>query len=392
MSAQANIALYNFDGRIAIRGCNDAARIDHIPPAVYRISLTPSGIDLIKDRASFEVPARIFGRAEQYANMIVQDFVNRPETTTGAIMDGLKGNGKSMTCELIANKAIKRDIPVILVDEAFGHEILLSVARLCAPCVLMFDEFGKVYSESRKETNEREGLLPLFSDSSLKQVLFLITSNTKEELNQYILDRPGRFKYRIEFGGMTMSEVVTVLDDFNLKPEIRKYIEIYCAIKKMSYDMIKTMAKYAEGCHTREDLIDMFTVLNVPNGWAWQVAPVGIYLNKRWYEGDCVWTQTNGKGHVALFDAEGNPGHVIEFDLDKDRRVDQGVLINDNGSSNLVPTNVFPSHPSGVHVRIKLNVRYGDEDGKGGTPTPLRFGAEGEKVSKKAEAKAEVTE
>ena len=275
----SNVALYNFDGRIAIRGCNDKARVDHIPPAVYRIQLTMEGLDLVPDRKKFDTPEKIFGRAEQYATTIVDDFIKRKDQATGAILNGLKGNGKTLTAELIGNKLLARDMPVIIVDEALPAGLLLQIARLCAPCMLQFDEFGKVYSEDRKETNEREGLLPLFSDSSLKQVLFVVTSNTREELNSYILDRPTRFKYFIEFVRMSPAEVSVVLDDFNLSGFIRHYMEVYCVINAMSYDMIMTMARHAEQCSNREDLIDMFHMLNVPNGWSWQVGPDSIYMD-----------------------------------------------------------------------------------------------------------------
>lgn len=305
----STIALYNFDGRIAIRGCNDKARVDHIPPAVYRIQLSMEGIDLVPDRKKFDTPAKIFGRAEEYATRIVDDFVSRKDQATGAILNGLKGNGKTLTAELIGNKLLSRDMPVIIVDEPMPANLLLQIARLCAPCMLQFDEFGKVYSDDRKETNEREGLLPLFSDSSLKQVLFVVTSNTREELNTFILDRPTRFKYFIDFVRMSPAEVSVVLDDFKLTSVIRHYMEVYCVINAMSYDMIMTMAKHAENCHTRDDLIDMFHMLNVPNGWSWQVGPDSIYMDTV----QTTYTVTLSKALDTESSVVLSDGHVVKF-------------------------------------------------------------------------------
>jgi hypothetical protein len=325
-------ALFNIDGNIAIRSVNDAARIDHIPAAVYKIAITEAGLNLIKDRAKYDLPEKVFGKSEMYRDLVVKDFTERKTQSTGVILEGLKGSGKTLLAEMLANKVLERDIPVFIVDSPLSGELLTAIARLCAPCMFLFDEFGKVYTAT-EDKNRREGLLTFFSDSSLGNVLNVVTANTVSEIDTNMIDRPGRFKYRLAYGGLTDADIHTILDDYELPSDIRAYLEIYCAINTLSYDMVITMARYAMNCPTKRDLYDMFHVLNVPSPWTWAMVPLSVHINNELFVGDQVWEQNGSQGTIKLFAPDGEHVRDIHFDIEKDRRVDQGKVGTASGES-----------------------------------------------------------
>src|SRR5690606_37744270 len=114
-------------GYIGIDHLNTGNVMDHIPGQVYRFRFIETQhsaeIKLIKDRKQFDLPEKIYGDNPKHMEMIVAAHNRRPGST-GALFVGEKGAGKSLLAEMIANRFIKQDWPVLFVDSKIPVDVL----------------------------------------------------------------------------------------------------------------------------------------------------------------------------------------------------------------------------------------------------------------------------
>lgn len=147
-------------------------------------------LNIIKDK--FDVPEIIFGNYDRRAKKVINTYDSR-DTSTGILLTGNKGSGKSMLAELISNNAIDKGIPVVMVsEEYFGDNFISFIADL-GECVLFFDEFSKVYSE------HQASLLTLLDGTMSSKRLIMFTDNDVYKINEFMLNRPGRIFYHFKY-------------------------------------------------------------------------------------------------------------------------------------------------------------------------------------------------
>lgn len=319
------LAFFNQDSHVAVRTIPESGRVEKIPAHVYRIAMSKEGLDLPKDRAKFTMPGKIFGKHRVYRNAIMESF-DEKDGTTGVLLNGLKGAGKSMLAEDICNQAIKRGMPVLMIDKPIPVEALRGILKIIGPCCLYFDEFGKIYTDK----NDRAQMLTLFSDTSLKQVLFVLTSNETDELNEYMINRPGRFEFYINYGDIPADTVKEVLKHFNITGDMYDMLLGYCYQHTLSFDILMYLMKAASRSTTVADFNERIAILNVPD-------PVYRHLN-------AAQVSFKGKPFVGECIVR-NIDHGFEFDLmDKetmemvssgivDLQVNEKILIDQTGAT-----------------------------------------------------------
>ena len=239
-----------------------------LPPAVYELRAveTPSGIDLRLQKRDplFDVPQSTrFGR--HLARLeIISNRYSTGNPSMGVLMVGLKGAGKSLFAEDLGNVLITRDaVPVIMVTEPLPASMIREVIKSVGPCMVYFDEYGKTYSKIEL----REKLLPLFSDSDMRGVLFVITGNHFGEFNDAVMDRPGRFRYRMQFDGLSPEMVMEVAKARGLSDQLAVALVRYCRTHQIGYDTLVTVADIIKGCQTEDEIKARLEIINVPK-WA----------------------------------------------------------------------------------------------------------------------------
>lgn len=255
------IKLFNEESNIVIRSVPDSNVIDHVPPAVYRLRENPmSGeIILVKDRAKFDLPGKCYGKHNVYKQAILDAWLKNKEASTGVLLRGIKGAGKSLLAEDLSNQAIARDMPVIMVDKEVTRTALTVATKMAGPCVMYFDEFGKTF-----DSGPRRDLLTYFSDSSFKQVLFIVTSNSKKELDKYMLDRPGRFLFRIDYKKLDPIVISEMIDDHGLTPEMTTMLNAYVKQREVTFDMLRWLVPIAAETADPHLFNDRISIYNCP--------------------------------------------------------------------------------------------------------------------------------
>ena len=134
----------------------------------------------------------------------------RGEKNLGVIFNGLKGTGKTLSAKLLCNAL---DLPVVIVQ--YPYEGLVNFLQsLCFECIVFIDEAEKTFKKG-----EDDDVLLRLIDGVYNQTrkLYILTTN-QLTLNDNLLGRPGRIRYRFEFGNLLPKAVMDYLDD-NLLPE-----------------------------------------------------------------------------------------------------------------------------------------------------------------------------
>ena len=134
----------------------------------------------------------------------------RGEKNLGVIFNGLKGTGKTLSAKLLCNAL---DLPVVIVQ--YPYEGLVNFLQsLCFECIVFIDEAEKTFKKG-----EDDDVLLRLIDGVYNQTrkLYILTTN-QLTLNDNLLGRPGRIRYRFEFGNLLPKAVKDYLDD-NLLPK-----------------------------------------------------------------------------------------------------------------------------------------------------------------------------
>lgn len=293
-----SLILLNEESHIRLKMVDFSKQTDHIPAYVYRLGIDHGEVILIKDRKLFDVPKTIHGQHYEYKKAILNDYEENPGST-GVILLGLKGSGKTMLAEDLANSFLGKGWPVIMIDSAIPGQFIRLVLEMIGPCMLMFDEFGTTYDEE-----ERNKLLSFFSDTSLKKVLMVVTANSEDQLNPYMLNRPQRFRYCIRYNGLTKQVLTDLMDIHTVNRNLRRYLHYYALRYSISYDMALLIIKMAAQCRTVDELNALLEIRNVPEA-LWPVFRIiGVSFENAPFTGELVLTTVDHTLELELFHHE----------------------------------------------------------------------------------------
>jgi GTPase SAR1 family protein len=315
-----NYRLTDNDNYIQVALFDENTVLDHIPALVYTAHVTQHGeIHLHKDRPRFLLPERKYGDHAKHMELITGEY-DRVGRSLGLLLIGQKGSGKSMLAEDLANWSIAKGMPVLLVNSRLPPDLLRLLIHAMGPCLVYFDEFGKVYVNT-DDTNYRDAMLSLFSDTSMTGVIFVVTANQNSELSDFMLDRPGRFAYRIKYNGLTQSVVLEIAATYHLNDEFTKaMLRTSCGAGLHSpihtnYDSVCRMAALARDVKTLDELKERMSVMNIPP-LLWDLYAIETIRYKGQLADHIMAKIKDGLATFILLNAEGETVHTFTAQLD----------------------------------------------------------------------------
>lgn len=233
------------DSTVNVIKTSDETMVDKLPPKVYTVQYSEfSGfyLSIIKNR--MEVPKKIYGSLNARADKCLNTFHTR-DTSTGILMTGDKGTGKSLLMAVLANHAIDDlNMPVIMIRQAYEGDQFISFIELLGECCLVFDEFGKTY---RKRGNNDDGekqtsLLSLLDGMDRTKRLIIMTENSMYDINDHMLNRPGRIYYHFQYAKLEEDSIVDFCIDHEVDSEvIESIVELSRVTRIFSFDMLQTI-------------------------------------------------------------------------------------------------------------------------------------------------------
>lgn len=196
----------------------------------------------------FANPSKLYGSTEKQTVRILDTFESR-ENSTGVMLVGEKGSGKTMLARNICIEAAKRKIPTLIISTAmhgenqqgmsYGTEFNKLVQDVSQPCVILFDEFEKMYNKE-----QQEDILSLLDGAFLSKKLFVFTCNDRWRVDANMKNRPGRIFYMIEFHSLEEIFVREYCEDnLNNKEQIDQIIQITSLFSQFNFDMLKALVE-----------------------------------------------------------------------------------------------------------------------------------------------------
>jgi hypothetical protein len=212
-----------------------------LPVGTYTVGFDAcSGEYYLETIDSFEIKGKLYGDTNRNAERILRTFSDR-EVSTGVLLTGEKGSGKTMLAKRISNLAAAEGIPTIVVNQDWCGEAFNSFVQMIGqPAVIIFDEFEKVYSERGKQ----EALLTLLDGVYSSKKLFLLTCNNKWKLNTNMRNRPGRIYYMLDYHGLDQDFIREYCEDIlNAKEQISMVCAVTQVFSAFNFDMLKALVE-----------------------------------------------------------------------------------------------------------------------------------------------------
>ena len=223
------------------RVADEAAMDIHktLPAGNYVVKQDQYGNMFLEQIDNFTRPSKVYGNCLRNTDRILRTFKSR-EPSTGVMLTGEKGSGKTLLAKNLAITAAEEGIPTIVINQPWrGDQFNALIQDIDQPAIVLFDEFEKVY-----DREEQEEMLTLLDGVFPTKKLFILTCNDKWRVDQHMRNRPGRIFYMIDFKGLETDFITEYCND-NLTA--KEHIDTICKIAQMfdefNFDMLKALVE-----------------------------------------------------------------------------------------------------------------------------------------------------
>ncbi|MFD7669067.1 AAA family ATPase [Streptomyces sp. NPDC059788] len=212
-----------------------------LPVATYTITFDQAtGYSLRQTESLTSAEETVYGSHASRVQRIVTGYSNM-DRSLGVILSGDKGMGKTLMLRLLAERMREElRLPTVLVQ----HDTPRLAAFLdeLGEAVVVFDEFEKIFSDEDDESQNQ--FLSLFDGLSTTKRLYVLSVNELDRVNDYMLNRPGRFHYHMRFAYPEPETVATYLRDRVHGVDERQVAEIVDFSRKydINFDHLRAIA------------------------------------------------------------------------------------------------------------------------------------------------------
>src|SRR5690554_4419305 len=208
-------------------------------PAVYSVGLGMAGFYLKVRGAKLKTPDTLYGSVSKRADKVLNSYKDT-SSSFGVLLSGAKGAGKTMLSNVVANRAIEElGLPVVMVEGHFPTNALCSFIEKLGECVVYFDEFGKRFKDAEADQDD---MLTLFDGSGASKRMVLLTENSKYDVNQYMINRPGRIWYHFQYDKLEVEVIQQYCEAQGVDEEtIKKILLRREVVYEFSFDVLQAL-------------------------------------------------------------------------------------------------------------------------------------------------------
>lgn len=227
-----------------------------LPAQTYVVKLnhmTGFYLEIVED---FSLPPKIYGDTITKTQRVLNTFNSRPNST-GVLLVGDKGSGKTLLAKSISKEAVHMGIPTLVINSSFtGDQFNSFIQSIDQPSIIIFDEFEKTYN-----SKEQEAILTLLDGVFPSKKLFILTSNDKYRIDDNMKNRPGRIYYMFTFKGLDEEFIREYCqDNLNDKSKIEDLVKVSSLFDSFNFDLlcafVEEMNRYGESPFDLTDLLN----------------------------------------------------------------------------------------------------------------------------------------
>jgi hypothetical protein len=184
---------------------------------------------------------------------------------------------------MLSVKGAEAGVPTIVINAPWtGDKFNSFLQSIDQPCIILFDEFVKVYDK-----DDQESILTLLDGVFPSRKLFILTCNDKWRVDYHMRNRPGRIYYMLDYKGLENTFIVEYCED-NLKATLKKHIDSICRIASMfdqfNFDMLKAvveeMNRYDESPHESLKMLNAKPEFSQDQRYKVDLLPKGVKLDR----------------------------------------------------------------------------------------------------------------
>lgn len=237
---------------------------DKIPAGTYVVCFDQFSGFFLRTKPDMQITEKVYGKHTDKVNKVMASF-ERFNRNLGIILSGDKGIGKSMFARMLSAECIKRDIPVIVVD-SFIPNIASFIESIDQEVMVLFDEFDKTFAKGKNDGEDPQAtMLSLFDGTSNGKKMFVVTCNFLYSLNDFLVNRPGRFHYHFRFDYPSATEIRTYLQD-KIPENMYGQIDAVIAFSRkvnLNYDCLRSIAFELSSGTSFSDAIQDLNIINM---------------------------------------------------------------------------------------------------------------------------------
>lgn len=228
---------------------NEIEILQTLPVANYELTWNAMGVCSLMRVDNFELPEKIYDVEAPFRHQILTTF-RAKKGNVGVLLDGYKGQGKTVTSKLLCYEA---EIPVILITRPVPASIdfVSFLMKIKQEFILFTDEFEKIFGGSAtagKDTAyHSQDVFLTFMDGVRSQGhkrLFLITSNNG--VNDKFINRPSRIRYYKKYEFMDKGLFDMILEDKLTKKQHEKDLRDNLPLTDCTIDLLCTIIEEIE--------------------------------------------------------------------------------------------------------------------------------------------------
>lgn len=209
-----------------------------LPPSNYVVKYNEQGgFFYLEEIDKFTELTRYYGDIVKNATRIMNTYADR-SGTTGVMLSGEKGSGKTQLAKLLSIEGYKLGYPTIIINTDFvGDTFNKFIQDIDQNAIILFDEFEKVF-----DSKKQEQILTLLDGTYPSKKLFVLTCNDKYRVDNHMRNRPGRIYYMLDFVGLSAEFIIEYCEE-NLinKQYITQIVDLASLYNAFNFDMLKAL-------------------------------------------------------------------------------------------------------------------------------------------------------
>lgn len=210
-----------------------------LPGGNYAIRKDPFDSLYFDTLAPFTVPSKLYGDVTTHTQRVITTFLDRAGST-GVLLSGEQGSGKTLLAKNISYTLAKQGVPTIIIAQPWHGEMFNALIQsISQPCVIMFDEFEKVYKR-----DEQVHLLTLLDGVFSSKKLFLLTCNDECAIDARMKNRPGRIFYLLRYKGLPRAAIIEYCEEnLDNKAHVEAVASAAAVFNEFNFDMLKALVE-----------------------------------------------------------------------------------------------------------------------------------------------------